>query len=89
MCLHYSILTSVAELEQLRRGLSIQKFNTLMEQYPQTLRKAFAPSEITITSDFIQDMFCPVFLPLGSNRRIAEEALAMVWIQYLQQLQGT
>ena len=30
MCLHYVILVSLAELEQLRRGLAIQKFNSLM-----------------------------------------------------------
>jgi len=43
MCLHYSVLVSLAELEQLRWGLAIQKFNSLMESYPQLLQKAFQP----------------------------------------------
>ena len=88
MCLHYSVLTSLAEMEQLRRGLAIQKFNSLMESHPQAIRKAFEPSEIEVTSDFLQDLFVPVFSAQGSNKRGTEEALIMTWIRYLQSLEG-
>ena len=88
MCLHYSILVSLAELEQLRRGLAIQKFNSLMESYPQLIRKAFQPPQQEITSEFIEDLFDAVLSPKGSNKRVVEEAIMMMWIHYLQDLQG-
>ena len=88
MCLHYSVLTSLAEMEQLRRGLAVQNFNILMESHPQAIRKAFEPSEIQVTSDFLQDFFVPVFSAQGSNKRGIEEALIMSWIHYLQSIEG-
>ena len=88
MCLHYSVLVSLAELEQLRRGLAVQKFDSLMELYPQLLRKAFQPSQCKITSEYIQDLFVAGFSPVGSNKRLVEEAIVMMWIHYLQYLEG-
>ena len=58
-----------------------------MELHPQILRKAFEPPEIKITSDFIQDLFAPVFSPIGSNKRATEEAVVMNWVYYLQSLE--
>lgn len=85
MCLHYSVLVSLAELEQLRRGLAIQKFNSLMESYPQLLRKAFQPPQCKITSEYIQDLFVAGF---SRNKRPTEEAIMIMWIRYLQYLEG-
>ena len=85
MRLHYSVLASLAELEQLRRGLSI---HMLMESSPRAIRKAFEPSQTKISTDFLQDLFVPLFSPKGSNRRATEEALIMTWIGYLQCLEG-
>ena len=85
MCLHYSVLISLAELEQLRRGLDIQKFK---ESSHNAIRKAFVPPEIKVTSDFLQDLFVPVLSFPGSNKRVNEEALIMTWIRYLQSLEG-
>lgn len=88
MCLHYSILVSLAELEQLRRGLAIQKFDSLMESFPQPLRKAFQPPTCEITSEYVQDLFVALLSPVGSNKRSVEEAIMMMWIRYLQCLEG-
>ena len=74
----------LASLAELRRGLTIQKFASLMESYPITLQKAFQPSEIQILSEIIQDMFL-LFCPQGSNKRSVEEA---IWIQHLHSLGG-
>ena len=87
MCLHYSVLASLAELEQLRRGLSVQKFNSLMESSPQLIQKAFVPPDTKISSDFLEDLYVPIFSPKGSNKRVIEEALIMTWITYLQYLE--
>ncbi len=83
MCLHYTILVSLAELEQLRRGLAVQNFNSLMDSYPALLRTAFEPPQHEISSSFIQDMFLAEFSPKGCNQREIEEAILMCWVQYL------
>ena len=88
MCLHYSVLVTLAELEQLHRGLTIQRFNVLMQSYPQAVRKAFELPPTKITSDFMQDLFVPMFSPHGSNMRAVEEALVMTWIHYFQHIEG-
>lgn len=41
MCLHYSVLVSLAELEQLRHELAIQKFESLMHTFPGVLKSVF------------------------------------------------
>ena len=83
MCLHYTILVSLAELEQLRRGLSMQWFNYLMDSFPIVLREAFEPPKYEISSELIQYMFLAEFSPKGCNQKKIEEAILMCWIQYL------
>ena len=39
LSLHYSVLVSLAELEQLHRGLALQNFSSLMHSHP----KVFSP----------------------------------------------
>ena len=60
----------------------------LMESCPWAIRKAFEPSQTRISSDFVQDLFLPIFSPKGSNKRVVEEALIMTWVEYLQCLEG-
>ena len=88
LCLHYTVLSSLAELEQLRRGLAVQKFNSLMESLPQLLRGAFQPSLQPLTSEMIQDLFVANFSPPGCNKRPVEEAIFMMWIRYLEHCEG-
>ena len=88
MCLHYSVLVSLAELEQLRRGLSLLKFDSLMNLYPDILKKAFQPPEIKITRDYVQDLFVPEFSLDGSNNKTTEEAIMIMWVRYLRYLES-
>ena len=88
LCLHYVILVSLAELEQLRRGLAIQKFNSLMESVPTVIRTAFEPPIQKISSGVIQDMYTTMFSPSGSNKRVIEESIVMSWVRYLQFVEG-
>lgn len=81
-------LVSLAELEQLRRGLCFLKFNSLIESHPDVLYQSFRPSE-EITADILQDMFKPSFSPKGSNIRGKEEDIVMSWIHYLHDIQST
>ena len=88
MCLHYTVLNCLAELEQLSRGLTVQKFNYIMECYPALLRKVFQPPIQPITSGMVEDMFVVDFSPIGSNNRAVEETLLMMWICYLEHIEG-
>ena len=74
LCLHYSVSSTLAELEQLHRGLT---FTSLMETHPELIHSAFYPPETKICSDLIQDMLTPEFSPTGSNRRSKEEAIVV------------
>ena len=62
-------MVSLAELEQLKWGFSIQKFIVLIQSYPALLRKVFEPEDGSITAEFIQDLFVPFFSLKGSNQR--------------------
>ena len=82
------VLSSLAELEQLRCELSMKNFSTLMESSPRAIKRAFELSHTKVCSEFLQDLFVPSFSPKGSDKRAQEEALIMSWISYLQYLEG-
>ena len=88
LCLHYTVFASLAELEQLRRGLGILSFHAIMDSHPHLLRKVFAPPQTVITSTYIQDLFVPDFSPTSSNQRREEETIIMMWIRYLQHIES-
>ena len=85
VCLHYTVLVSLAELEQLKRGLQTAKLTTIMDKHAHEL---FLHSQNPITADFIQDMFVADYSDRGSNNRVKEEAIMMNWVSYLQELEG-
>jgi hypothetical protein len=89
VCLHYAILGSLAELEQLKRGLQTAKLATLMDKHAHLFKELFLHSHKPITADFIQDMFVTEYSDHGSNNRVKEEAIMMNWVSYLQELEGT
>ena len=82
LALHFSVLVSLAELEQLRRGFELQKFSVLISKHPQVMRKAFLPPVQAISADFLQDIFEPILAPRGINKREAEEAVLLTWHHY-------
>ena len=88
LCLHYTVLASLAELERLRCGLGILNFHAIMDSHPNLLRKVFEPPVETVTSTYIQDLFVPVFSPMSSNQRRDEESIMMMWIRYLQYIES-
>ena len=52
VCLHYAILGSLAELEQLKRGLQVANFSSLMEKYDLLFRHLFVHSKWPLYSQF-------------------------------------
>lgn len=88
VCLHYAVLGSLAELEQLKRGLQTAKLATLMDKHPHLFKELFLHSHKPVTADFIQDLFVAEYSDRGSNNRVKEEAIMMNWVSYLQELEG-
>ena len=88
VCLHCAVLGSLAELEQLRRGLHTTRFFALMQNNVSLMKPLFLYQNKIITSDFIQDFLEVAYSEKGSNNRIKEEALMINWITYLQLLEG-
>lgn len=86
--LHFTIGNSLAELEQLRHGLSFLKFDSLMKNHTDLVKSAFRPSTNPITARYLQDEFKPLLSPSGSVKRTAEEAILMSWFQYLEDVEG-
>lgn len=68
VCLHYTVLGSLAELEQLKRGLQTAKLlATLLEKHPHLFKELFLHSHKPVTADFIQDLFVAEYSDHGSN----------------------
>ena len=88
VCLHYALLGSLAELEQLKRGLQTVRFTLLMERYAYHLKQLFLHSKKPVTADFIQDLFKVEYSDPGCNNRVQEEAIMISWVSYLQDLEG-
>lgn len=55
VCLHFSVIVSLAELEQLKRGLQIVNFSTVMESHASLFKQVFLHCKQPITADFVQD----------------------------------
>ena len=86
---YFSVGFCLAELEQLRNGLSCLNFDDLIKKYPGIIKaKVFTPPAIPLTANYIQDEFHPCFSPAGSTNHQKEEAIVMCWIQYLQHVEG-
>ena len=83
------MLGSLAELEQLKRGLQTAKLATLMDKHPHLFKEFFLHSRKPVTADFIQDLFVAEYSDRGSNNRVKEEAIMMNWVSYLPELEGT
>lgn len=88
VCLHYSILGSLGELEQLKRGLQTAGLSALLEQHGSVMKDLFLHQDKKVTADFIQDLFEVEYSLLGSNYRFIEEAIIMNWLSYLKDLEG-
>ena len=87
---HYGILVVKAELDQLLGGLAstLNVLHLIREIAPQ-MKSLFIYSEpAPLKADDIFDLFTPKLSPVGSNRREAEEAAAMLWCDFLQLIES-
>ena len=90
MCLQYCVLSSLTELEQLKEGLIIQKFNTLMLKFPKIIRMAFTQCALAITSNTIEELYRDhvIIAPKGSDKWSQQKAIVNAWTHYLRGIES-
>lgn len=81
--LHYTILASLKELEQYIDGLKTCDLLTLIRKHPAAFKPVFQISD-TLTAEVLDEMFLPQLSPMGSNKRVQEEALVFNFGQLLE-----
>ena len=90
MILHYTILSTVAELEQLKQGMKAQQFDVLMKKQPRLLMPVFEAPKIKLTSSIITELYCRsnVLCFQSKVQRIKKEAIFEQWLKYVEELEG-
>ena len=87
IALHYTLLSSLSEIEQFIDGLNIHGLVDCLRQHPYEARKLFVYAENQLTAELLDDLFVPVFSPRGSNKRASEEAVSLNFSRYLEEVE--
>ena len=91
LILQYTIFSTIVELEQMKQGLTAQKFDELMKRHPDILMPVFESPEVKLTSALIiEEMYCrsnTIFSARGVKRMV-EEAIFAEWVKYVKELEG-
>lgn len=85
---HYLLLSVKSELDQLVEGLGVLKMLDLIRDNPNKFMQLFVHSvPQPLTTDHMLELFPPKYSPPGSNCREVEEAVIMLWIHFLQNIE--
>lgn len=84
---HTIIFSSLHELNQFTEGLKTCGILDLLRSNPNVFRNVFQYGKTNLTADLLDDIFCPVFSPEGSNKRIKEECLVFNFNQMLENIE--
>lgn len=89
LCLHFVVLATKAELDDLVNGLKLLDVLTLIREYPVLARQLFVKGNPKcLTADSLYDLFTADLSPPMSNWRDKEEAQLMNWAHFLQFVEG-
>lgn len=87
--MHYMVYSQKAELDQIREGFKILKFDDFVGSNPHLLRPLFLLSgRPKVTAQVLLELFHTNWSLLGSNRRCREEEIIMNWNYYVAELEG-
>jgi hypothetical protein len=89
-CGHLIIYSSLAELQQLKRGIrNTANMGKLMDLYPDLCKKLFLFKEKPLTAAFIEAMYTVDYSPIGCSSRITQEQIMMNWFLFLREIEST
>ena len=83
--LHHVLFQPHAELDQLRKGLyNTLQFDHLVHSHAKEVWGLFAASDVfDVTPKYLCDEFAIQYSPNGSNTRTSEQAVVMLWFDYV------
>ena len=84
--LHYTLLSTLSELNQFIEGLKLCNVLTLMRAFPYLFRAVFQPSH-DLTAELLDDMFQPKFSPDCSNRQAVEQNIMFHFNNFLEDVE--
>ena len=87
-CLHFLILQRKAEIDQLMEGLNDLGFLQFLKRHPDAARALLVSGSQKLTAASLEQLFSVGFSESGSNRRCEEERVMMMWLEYLQDIEG-
>ena len=87
---HFVYFSPHAELVQMRSGFfETLQMDRLILLYPECVFKLLAASNcFDVTPSYLMDMFVIKYSDSGSNHRTKEEAVVMLWFDYISDCQG-
>ena len=88
IALHYTLLSSLSEINQFMEGLNVHGLLDHLRQHPQQARKLFLYSENQLNAEQVDNLFVPSFSPKGSNKRAAEESVSLNFTRYLEDVEA-
>lgn len=88
VCLHTTVLSLKAELDQIAEGLELFSIINLVRDHPSLMQPLFVlnPVDAQLTVDRITPLFDITYSPQGSTKRVTEEATFMHWNEFLHDL---
>ena len=84
--LHYTLLSTLSELNQFIEGLKLCNVLTLMRVFQYLFRAVFRPSH-DLTAELLDDMFQPKFSPDCSNRQAVEQNIMFHFNNFLEDVE--
>ena len=82
--LHYTLLQSLAQVNQFIEGLKLNGLLECMRQHPYEARKLFIYENNQISGEELDDLLVPLFAKSGSNKRELEERVSFNFTRYLE-----
>ena len=82
--LHYTLLQSLAEVNQVLEELKLNGLLESMRQHPYETRKLFIYENNQISGEELDDLLVPLFAKPGSNKRELEEKVSLNFTRYLE-----
>lgn len=87
VCHHHLLSNIIAELEQLRKGLNTLNFLTLIGEFPKKFMSIFAPSDVPLSSEQLEDTLKIKYAEKGSNQRTTVGRIVLHFFNFLHNIE--
>ena len=88
IALHYTLLSSLSEINQFIEGLNVHGLLDLLREHPQKAGRLFLYTENQLNAELVDNLFVPLFSPKESNKGAAEELVSLNFTRYLEDVES-